>query len=284
MLPRLTDAGAFSTNIDGVTSPASVVAALLLLALTRASSALDGDDFTHRLDAVSRELLGAPYVLGPLGEGAPPDADPRFRLDAFDCTTYVETVLALALSAAGDEAAARSWLDRIRYTGGVQEFASRRHLIDAQWIPELERDGLLRDVTRRIGGGATRTASLRLSRAAWERSDLATDHGLGWSAVPHGRHTLAYLPWELVERDDVRAALPTVSIFNLVANATPSAPTLVIHQALVLRTEDGGWIARHASSSSHRVVEEPLDDFLDRSRGRKRSVLGVNVLEIVGEK
>ena len=145
-------------------------------------------------------------------------------------------------------------------------FATRRHLIDAQWIPELEKEGLLRDVTRRIGGGATRTASLRLSRAAWERSDLATDHGLEWSAVPHGRHTLAYLPWDVLERDDVRAALPTVAIFNLVANPTPSAPTLVIHQALLLRAEDGGWIARHASSSSHRVVEEPLDVFLERSR------------------
>jgi hypothetical protein len=265
-------------------SPAAAVAAVLLLVLEPDPSAIDSDGFTRRLEAASRQLLGAPYALGPLGEEAPPDADPRFRLDAFDCTTYVETVLALALSTAGDEAAARSSLDRIRYSDGVPEFSSRRHLIDAQWIPELEQEGLLRDVTRRIGGGATRTASLRLSRAAWERSDLATDHGLAWNAVPHGRHTLAYLPWEVLDRDDVRAALPPVAILNLIASATPSAPTLVIHQALLFRAEDGGWIARHASSSSHRVIEEPLDVFLERSRGRKRSVLGVNVLEIVGEK
>ena len=55
----------------------------------------------------------------------------------------------------------------------------------------------------------------------------------------------------------------------------------MIHQALLFRADDGGWITRHASSSSHRVVEEPLDVFLAHSRGRrKRSVLGVNVLEI----
>jgi hypothetical protein len=247
------------------------------------SSAIDGDDFTRRLEAVSRQLLGAPYALGPLGEEVPPDLDPRFRLDAFDCTTYVETVLALALGGSDDEAATRLQLDRIRYTGGVPGFATRRHLIDAQWIPELEREGLLVDVTRRLGGGAARTASFRLSRATWQRSHLATDFGLEWSAVPHGRQMLAYLPWEVLERDDVRAALPSIGILNLIANPTPSAPTVVIHQALLLRAEDGGWIARHASSSSHRVVEEPLSVFLERSRGRKRSVLGVNVLEIVGE-
>jgi hypothetical protein len=276
------NASSVSATIDDVASLAAAVAAVLLLMLEPESSAIDDDGLTQRLEAVSRQLLGAPYVLGPLGEEVPPDLDPRFRLDAFDCTTYVETVLALAVGGSDDEAAARSWLDRIRYTGGMPVFAKRRHLIDAQWIPELEQDGLLLDVTRRIGGSAARTASLRLNRATWQRSHLATDLGLEWSAVPHGRKTLAYLPWEVLERDDVRAALPSAAILNLIANPTPSAPTLVIHQALLLRAEDGGWIARHASSSSHRVVEEPLDVFLQRSRGRKRSVLGVNVLEILG--
>jgi hypothetical protein len=238
--------------------------------------------FAQRLDTVSRELLGQPYVLGPLGEEAPPDLDPRFRLDAFDCTTYVETVIALALEDGADDATKLRRLDHIRYSGGVPTFATRRHLIDAQWIPELERDGVLDDVTRRIGGRATRTASLRLGRAAWDRSVLATDLGLDWDAVPHGRQTLAYLPWPELEREEVRAALPRIAILNVIANPTPRAPTLVIHQALLFHSESG-WVARHASSSARRVVEEPLDVFLTRARARRSgAALGINVLAIVG--
>jgi hypothetical protein len=271
---------------------AAAIAPLLLL---RAAALAAAGDLDVRLEAISRELLGLPYRLGPLGEEAPPDLDPRFRLDAFDCTTYVETVLALSLAgpdaaatdeaAAGetvDEAAARRWLDSIRYSGDVPSFASRRHLIDAQWIPGLIASGFVRDVTREIGGRAARSESIRLRRDTWERSALATDLGLPWSALPAGLHHLPYLPWRVLERDRVRAALPTTAVLSLVATPDPDLPTLVTHQALLLRLENGSLVVRHATSRRGRVVEEPLDVFLERSAGRRsRSVVGVNVLAIV---
>jgi hypothetical protein len=263
---------------------AALVASLLLPRAALAGAA----PLDVRLEAISRQLLGVPYQLGPLGEEAPPDVDPRFRLDAFDCTTYVETVLALSLAgadaASGDderEQAARRWLDSIRYSNATPSFESRRHLIDAQWIPELVASGLLRDVTREIGGGATRTASIRLRRDVWERSSLARDLGLAWSAVPPGPHPLPYLPWRLLERDDVRAALPKAAVLSLIASADADVPTLVSHQALLLRVENG-LLVRHATSRRGSVIEEPLELFLSRSHGRRsRPVLGINVLAIV---
>jgi hypothetical protein len=280
MLARL----GYDPEVAGAPSAATILLLSLLapLAVERdPSAATPGVDLARRIDAISHRLLGAPYQLGPLGEEAPPDADPRFRLDVFDCTTYIETVLALALAGEDDEAAARQRLDRIRYHDGVPRFAARRHLIDAQWIPQLEHDGVVRDVTRRIGGGAARTATLHLERAQWQKTDLAKQ-GLAWSAVPHGAQRLDYLPWDAIARDDVRAALPRVAILDVIANPTTAAPTLVIHQALLFRTDDGGWVARNASSSRGRVVEEPLDAFLHRFQVRRRAVLGVNVLAIVG--
>ena len=38
--------------------------------------------------------LGAKYIRDPLGEELAPDTDPLIRTDAFDCTTFVETVMA----------------------------------------------------------------------------------------------------------------------------------------------------------------------------------------------
>src|SRR4051794_15807463 len=68
-----------------------------------------------RIEAVSERFLGTPYKLGPLGEGPDGefDRDPLARYDQFDCTTLVETTLALALES--DLTAAERTLQKIRY-------------------------------------------------------------------------------------------------------------------------------------------------------------------------
>jgi hypothetical protein len=237
---------------------------------------------TVRLDLVSRELLGAPYRLGPLGEEAPPDLDPRLRLDVFDCTTYVETVMALALAGADSSPEAKlALLDRIRYTAAEPTYEKRRHLIDAQWIPELVESGLLVDVTREIGRGAARRATVELRRRSWEESRLSRQLALDWSAIPAGRHSLPYLPWSALDDARVRGALPAAAILNLIVALEPDTPTLVIHQALLLRGAGGALVVRHASSLYRAVVEEPLDDFMAHAQARQRyRTLGLNVLAI----
>ena len=52
----------------------------------------------ERLKALSILGLGAPYQLGPLGEEIGRDKDPVFRIDKFDCTTFVLTKTALLYS------------------------------------------------------------------------------------------------------------------------------------------------------------------------------------------
>src|SRR5438105_5821329 len=56
-------------------------------------------DLLQRITAVSGYFLGEPYLLGALGEGEKSNFDqsPLYRTDAFDCVTYVNTVLAIAM-------------------------------------------------------------------------------------------------------------------------------------------------------------------------------------------
>jgi hypothetical protein len=292
--------GAAARRRSNAATALLVAASVSVAAAPLAPAALDAGangagTLDARVEASSRALLGAPYRLGPLGEGAPPDADPRFRLDAFDCTTYVETALALALAGAdardaadpdgAAQEAALEWLDRVRYRGGVPTFETRRHLIEAQWIPDLVEQGLVDDVTRAIGGRSTRIQVSRLRRERWERSRLATDLGLPWSALPPGRHALPYLPWSVLERQEVQRSLPAAGILNLIAAPRDDTPTMVTHQALLFRRDDGSLIVRHASTGHRRVVEEPLASFAARTRSRRsRTVLGVNVLAIAPDR
>jgi D-alanyl-D-alanine carboxypeptidase/D-alanyl-D-alanine-endopeptidase (penicillin-binding protein 4) len=105
---------------------------------------LPSGDLSTRLDRASAALLGRGYLLGPLGEGdsAWGDPEPRFRLDSFDCVTYVETSLALALSP--EPSRLLSTLDSIRYRDGRVRWAERNHFFEADWLPRNSR--LLRPV------------------------------------------------------------------------------------------------------------------------------------------
>ena len=91
------------------------------------------------VEIAAGRYIGAPYVLDSLGEGpgAPYDSDPIHRTDAFDCLTFVETVLA---DARGID------LQKIRYSGGRVDWFERNHWTESQWIPNAEKLNLIRPV------------------------------------------------------------------------------------------------------------------------------------------
>ncbi|MCP3943573.1 MAG: DUF1460 domain-containing protein [Desulfobacteraceae bacterium] len=101
---------------------------------------------------------------GPLGEGVEGDYNqkPLYRFDLFDCTTFVEMVLALAYtrpeSIKKDLSAFEEMVKLIRYGNGEPSFLTRNHFPSADWIPNNTiGNGLLRDVSHEVslwGSGA----------------------------------------------------------------------------------------------------------------------------------
>ena len=140
-----------------------LVAAALGLALTTAPAASDPTPprsrrcsrrcravrSRRRLLGLRERFLGTPYAHSPLGEGEGPDPDPRLRLDRVDCLTYVETVMALALSGSVEDVV--HVLDSIRYRTRP-DYAGRNHLMEAEWLPSNAAKGLVRDVTVQLAG------------------------------------------------------------------------------------------------------------------------------------
>lgn len=215
-------------------------------------------DLAARLERTSRGLVGAPYVLSPLGEGEGEDPDPRLRFDAFDCTTLVET--ALALARCDDPSELLGLLDRIRYRG-EPSFVHRRHLVEAEWVPDLIHEGFLRDITRQIGGAHTKRTTLNLSKENWKARRIAKTLVLPESELPFGKYDLDYVPFTEVSKLKV----PPGTVINVVRVAVNWSPTLITHQGLVLRSPvDGSLIVRHASPLARRVIDERLDHFLER--------------------
>ena len=115
-------------------------------ALLQKASELPAD--SSRTMFFAQQLLGVPYVAGTLDEGK--EEKLIVHLDKVDCTTFVETVLALALA---DKEKKRNFgsfkkaLQHIRYRGGILDgYPSRLHYF-SEWIKDNERKGIVKERT-----------------------------------------------------------------------------------------------------------------------------------------
>jgi hypothetical protein len=221
-------------------------------------------------------LLGAPYRTSPLGEGpgADRDPDPRFRLDAFDCVTLVET--AMALGAATSVADAERLLDGVRYDG-APSWTRRAHYPESQWLPSLLRKGWLEPLGADDLGVATARVVKRLDAAAWiaaERSGRAVP-GLGEADRPTGEFALEVVPLDRLLQAAPR--IPEGAVLLVVREPRAARPSLVTHMGLVVARADGSRALRHASDvpGVMRVRDEPLEAVVRRFARKSWPVAGV---------
>lgn len=97
-------------------------------------------------------FLDRPYVAQTLEE-VPEQLVVNLR--ELDCTTFVETVLALSRTVKSGDITFENFqseLQQIRYRGGIiGDYTSRLHYM-TEWIDDNEKAGIVKDITREIGG------------------------------------------------------------------------------------------------------------------------------------
>ncbi|MDQ3231950.1 MAG: DUF1460 domain-containing protein [Pseudobdellovibrionaceae bacterium] len=122
--------------------------------------------FGQSIELVSEKFLGAPFVDNALGEGPwHYDPDPIYRIDAFDCTTFVESVWAMAF----ERNQGQRWtqdLQKIRYRNGKIAFTERLHFITTDWMPYHEARGAIENVTVSLGI-PVETSITSIDRLGW---------------------------------------------------------------------------------------------------------------------
>lgn len=95
---------------------------------------------------------GTPYVASTL------EKEPEglvINLRELDCTTFMETVLALCRTLKGDQHTFEAYCDHLQYLryrhGTITDYTDRLHYI-ADWFYENERKGIVKDIAQTIGG------------------------------------------------------------------------------------------------------------------------------------
>ncbi|MBI4678544.1 MAG: DUF1460 domain-containing protein [Elusimicrobia bacterium] len=245
-----------------------------------------------RIAAVSGAFVGTPYKLGPLGEGGTGefDRDPLYSFRQADCTTFVETVMALSLEPELGKALADT-LRRIRYEDGKVGYAARNHFTEVDWIPNNAAAGFLADITEAVAGGKTRYAAKTISKRDWYAHKTLDDiQGFGSAPaaekeaklkalqalgkdLPDQEVRLPYVPVEALA--EALPRIPSGTVANVVREGRPDKPVLITHQTLVI-DKGGKKLLRHAAYG-RQVEDVPVLDYFAKFSTATWRVLGVNL-------
>lgn len=268
----------------------------------------------ERLDLISANFLGKPYLLGALGEGknARFDQSPLYRTDAFDCETLVTTTLAIALAA--NETYFPRCLLQLRYANGSPTLLQRNHFTGLDWNLNNQRKGFIKDITTTITNTKQqpiyKIATALIDKPAWyqhftiDNIKLASPNSVEQNRrlhelkketlnLPRVPETLPYLPLDVLFDDQGNAN-------NYVFNQIPHGAIIeIIRPNWDLRNKIGtclnishlGFafiknkqlIFREASSEFNRVVDVPLIDYLRKARNSP-TIKGINVQIVAVEK
>ncbi|KQC08216.1 MAG: hypothetical protein APR62_05125 [Smithella sp. SDB] len=102
---------------------------------------------------IGRLFVNKPYKTGTLDNAGKEKL--IVNVSAFDCTTFVETTLALARCASDGKISHNQFLGNlksIRYRQGkIKGYSSRLHYF-ADWLRDNEKKKILKDVSRNLGG------------------------------------------------------------------------------------------------------------------------------------
>ncbi|MFB3886599.1 MAG: N-acetylmuramoyl-L-alanine amidase-like domain-containing protein [Thermodesulfobacteriota bacterium] len=222
----------------------------------------------QRILEIGTFFLGTPYASGTLETQKPEHLIVNLR--AYDCVTFVETVIAFAcLVKSGEKSfeAFRSVLRKIRYRGGrLHGFGSRLHYF-SDWIYDNEKKGVVRDVTAEIGGRPLKkvvgvmTANPDFYPSLKNATNLRE---LKSAERAINKRSLCFIPKKILRRLE-----PLIQDGDLIAVTTAMRGLDVQHTGLAVRVRNRIHLL-HASRLAGKVVfsRKTLYRYLTQSKMR----------------
>ncbi len=224
--------------------------------------------------------LGVPYMANPLGEGeqSPYAPMPLFREDGFDCTTYVETVLAHYKSHQNKHDF-NNTLMQIRYIDGKIDFFSRAHLMEYHWIPNAIKYKFIKPypLTNTINTESTfnlRQWFLKNSLISNKDEQYMKNALMQPTKI---KSSISYIPSNLISRNLINS-LPNMMVVFFV-KALPANSWLGQDQAQKMITHMGLLIDKslyHASRTNKKVLKIDLQAYLKTAP----SIIGISLYEV----
>ncbi len=231
----------------------------------------------------ARQLMGSPYVAKSLEKGK--EEKLVVNLREFDCTTFVETLLALSLCMKEDK---RSWDDYttflrlIRYDEGEVLYPKRLHYFTS-WIESNSAKGL-------VSEGEQASLPALFEETQTLNTTYMTTHPEQYPQLANDTSMVAlikdtelqltgkkykYIPKRLLQRE-TKALKRTISNGDIIALVTNKDGLDIAHIGIAAWHSDGTLHLINASQLSKKVVDEPMT--LYNYMTKRPSQIGIRVI------
>ncbi|MBK9734395.1 MAG: DUF1460 domain-containing protein [Saprospiraceae bacterium] len=217
-----------------------------------------------------KNLLGSNFEANTLDIGD--EESLTFFKDRFDCITFVEYVLAMSLSQVKGNHSFEFYLQQLRYRNGViAGYGSRLHYF-SEWIIQNQKQGLIKDITLKIGG-IKRIKKINFIskhkkmyphiKSLIDYEDIKTSENV----INH--HSCNFIP-----KAKVKKSLNFINGGDIIAITTDKPGLDFVHAGIAVKVENKLYLL-HASKDEKKVVisKLPLVNYLNANRNQSGIVV-----------
>lgn len=223
----------------------------------------------ERVAAIAKSFIGLPYVAGTLESN---DGEQlTVNLDEIDCTTLIDNIVALAVTAGERRTSWRDFvynLQRLRYRGGnVNGYASRLHYI-SDWIVDNIHRGNFSEVTGDCPLASYEVKTIDFMTANRNLypalADSATYAKMKEAEIGYRSHRYPIIKTPRVGK----AAKTCLKTGDIIAICTGKKGLDVSHMGVLFIDDKGVPYLLHASTKAGKVIMDttPLERYLTQQR------------------
>ena len=229
----------------------------------------------------AKNMLGVPYVAGTLDGNE--EEQLVVRIDALDCTTFVETVLAFCIA---DKRGERDFegfkkaLTDVRYRDGILNgYTSRLHYF-SDWIRNNEQMGFVKECTSETACSQPKELWLDFMTTHVDSYlPMKKDPELVKEMAAHEKNwqgtVVSYIPKENLNLSSDELKIKDGDVLAMVTNIKGLD---IVHVGFAFWKE-GKLHLLHASSSAKKVIEDPQTQY--ESSGKTKAHIGLRAIRFV---
>ena len=249
-----------------------------VMALFHKAKALRDKSMATYMVFFGRELKNVPYVAKTLEKNSKERLIVNLR--QLDCTTYVETVLALSRAMRQGKPTFHNYcenLRKIRYCNGNVAYTARQHYF-TYWIKENTREGIVRNiVSPNPPYSATQTVTANYMTKHVEKYPMLKGRPQWVKQIEAMEKSITgtrqkYIPKQSVTNSD--AMKKAVRNGDIIAIVTTKTGLEISHIGVAVWHRDGLHML-NASSLYHKVVED--SNLLRAYLYKQKSALGIRI-------
>lgn len=236
---------------------------------------LKNESIKKIIETVGLSFLGTEYVAGTLDEDVYSEKL-VIKISGLDCVTFVENTLAMARVIQTGLTTLENFreeLQTIRYRDGkIEGYTSRLHYF-SDWIYDNEKKGLVRDITKKIGGVPYNKKINFMSSHRSSYKQLNIDDGESLSVIKGIENEINNRDLHYIPKYEVDTYYDDLQTGDIIATTTEIKGLDVTHTGFIYKKK-GKTYFLHASLSAKEVIvsKEELKAYL-KSDKKKTGIM-----------